>query len=315
VRVIRGLEAVQVRRPLCLAMGVFDGVHVGHQRIISAAVRMAASAGGQPAVLTFDPHPDAILSPQGPPPLLTTTTEKLALISSLGISLVVLARFDQALAEMPAETFARRVLAEQLQARCLVVGEGWRFGRQGEGSIHLLQRMAPQLGFRVAAVRHVARGRRVVSSTWIRRLLSQGRADAAQRCLGRHYGLTGRVVPGDGRGRQLGYPTANLDPPADKLIPGDGVYACWAGVRRLRPAACSIGVRPTFSASGERRVEVHVLGTKRLDLLGRTLRVAFVQRLRGERRFASQQALVRQMARDCAETEQRLALQSPPVLV
>jgi len=311
VKVIHGLPQAPLRRPLCLAMGVFDGLHVAHQAIICTAVRMADSSGGIPAVLTFDPHPDAVLSPQGAPPLVTTTEEKLELIRSLGVRLVVVARFGSQLARMPAADFTREILARRLRARCLIVGEGWHFGAGGEGTTALLKQMAPSLGFHIAAIPPVTIGGRKVSSTRVRGLLAQGRLEVVRECLGRWYTLSGRVAAGAARGRQLGYPTANLELPPDKLLPPDGIYACWAGVRRLHPAVTSIGVRPTFGAGGAHLVEVHLLRPVRRDLVGRDLRVLFISRIRGQRRFPSAEALVRQIARDCAEAERRLGLQPP----
>jgi riboflavin kinase/FMN adenylyltransferase len=313
VRVVRDLGR-RGRRPLCLAMGVFDGVHRGHQEVVAAAVRTGARAGITPAVLTFEPHPDAVLSRRGAPPLLTTTQEKLALLRDLGVRLTVLARFDRRLADMPAEQFVRELLVGRLRARCLMVGEGWRFGAAGKGATKLLCEMAPGLGFNVSVVRSVSVGGAKVSSTRIRSLLLRGRVSAAAEMLGRRYRVAGQVVPGAGLGRSLGYPTANLAPPEDKLIPADGIYACLAGLRRLRPAVGYIGTRPTVSARGRRGVEVHVLrpeGTEtarpRLDLLGRVVRVEFVARLRGEREFPSLEALSRQMARDCGRARGLLA--------
>ncbi len=306
MRVVRDLGR-RVGRPLCLAMGVFDGVHRGHQEVVAAAVRTAARGGITPAVLTFEPHPDAVLSRRGAPPLLTTTQEKLALLRDLGVRLTVLVAFDRRLADMPAEEFVRELLVGRLRARCLVVGEGWRFGAAGRGATELLREMAPELGFSVNAVRPLSVGGAKVSSTRIRSLLLRGRVSAAAEMLGRRYGAAGEVVTGAGLGRSLGYPTANLALPEDKLIPADGIYACLAGLRRLRPAVGYIGTRPTVSARGRRGVEVHALRPEgketarpRLDLLGRVMRVEFVARLRGDRKFPSVEALRRQMGRDCA---------------
>jgi riboflavin kinase/FMN adenylyltransferase len=305
VRVVRDI-GTRLRKPLCLAMGVFDGVHRGHRDVVAAAVRSGARLGITPAVLTFEPHPDAVLSPRGAPPLLTTTEEKLALFRDLGVGLTVLARFDRRLANMPAEEFVRELLVARLRARCLVVGEGWRFGAAGKGAIGLLREMAPELGFSVSVVQALSLGGAKVSSTRIRGLLARGSVSAAAEMLGRRYQVAGRVVAGAGLGRTLGYPTANLAPPEDKLIPADGIYACLAGLRRLRPAVAYIGTRPTVSAAGRRGMEVHVLppegrGTARprLDLLGRLLRVEFAARLRADRKFPSLEALSRRMACDC----------------
>jgi len=306
VKVFRGLDEVRLRRRVCLAMGVFDGVHLGHQAIISRAVEMASPHRGTPAVLTFDPHPDTIISPRGAPPLLTTTEEKLALIRSLGARLVIVARFDRDLAETPAIDFARDILAERLRAGCLIVGEGWRFGARGDGTTDLLHQMARELDFHVSVVPPVAVNGEIVSSTRIRQLIANGHVDRARDYLGRWYELCGPVVTGRQLGRELGFPTANLDLPPDKLVPPDGIYACWAGVRTLRPSVASIGVRPTFESAGERKVEVHLLERPSHDLLGRSLRVQFVKRLREERRFESREALVEQIGRDCAETRRVL---------
>jgi len=313
VRIVRDLGA-RIGRPLCLAMGVFDGVHRGHQQVLAAAVRQAARTRITPAVLTFEPHPDAVLSPGGAPPLLTTTSEKLALLREMGIRLAVLATFDRRLADMPPDAFVRDLLAGRLRARCLVVGEGWRFGAAGKGATGLLCEMAPELGFHVSVVRPVIVRGAKVSSTRLRALLGRGRVSAAREMLGRCYQVSGEVVKGAGLGRALGYPTANLNPPGDKLVPGDGIYACLAGLRRLRPAVAYIGRRPTAGTGGGRSVEVHVLaaggsGTSRsrLDLLGRVLQVEFVARLRGDREFPSLDALARQIGRDCDRAASLLA--------
>lgn len=319
MRVARGLEGLRVRQRLCLAMGVFDGVHLGHQAIIAETVKMAvcppeAGGGGVPAVLTFDPHPSAVLSEHGAPRLLTTTEEKIALLGALGVKRVILAAFTRAFANVAAHDFIERLVAQQLKACCVVVGAGWRFGAAGRGNAEMLRRAARQYGFRVKLVPAVEVGGKKVSSTRIRELLLRGRVAAARQYLGRPYQLSGEVVRGDGRGRLLGFPTANVKTPAEKLIPADGVYVCYAGQRRWRPAIASIGVRPTFDIGGERRVEVHLLGRPprvggeaatsppyrkaKANLLGRRLRVAFLERLRGERAFASPEALVAQMSAD-----------------
>lgn len=306
MRVLRGLRK-GLRRPLSLAMGVFDGVHVGHRAVIAAAVRAARPSGLVPAVLTFEPHPDAVLQKQGAPPLLTTTKEKLALLRGLGVRLAVIAPFDRGLARAEAEAFAGDVLARQLRAKCIIVGENWRFGAGGRGTPALLNRLAPSLGFRVSVVPPVCVGRRKVSSTRIRSLLLRGDVAAARELLGRPYRLSSRVVAGSGIGRTLGFPTANLRAEAEKLVPADGVYACRAGRRRLWPAAAYIGSRPTFAGGGPRRIEVHLLACpKPPDLLGATLNVDFVARLRGDRNFPSPKALAAQMARDCDKAQRLL---------
>jgi riboflavin kinase/FMN adenylyltransferase len=279
-------------------VGIFDGVHLGHQAIVGAAVQ-AAGTTGIPAALTFDPHPDAILSPQGAPPLLTTIDEKAKLLSSLGMKVVIVARFDRELADMPPDRFVGEVLIGRLGVCCVVVGEGWRFGAGGKGDAKLLGALLPKAGTRLRVIPPVLVDRRRVSSTYLRTLVSQGRLSAASKHMGRPYQLRGEVVTGDARGRLLGYPTANLSLPPEKLLPADGVYACYAGLRRMRPAVANIGLRPTFGGLSDRLTEIHLLDSPPLHLVGRSLRVDFIQRLRGERRFSSSQALTRQIEADC----------------
>ncbi len=306
MRVLYGLER-RLRRPLCLALGVFDGVHLGHQAVVSAAVRIAKRRGLVPGVLTFEPHPDAVINPMGPPLLLTTTEEKLGLLRGLGAELSIVARFDGPLARMPAERFVEETLVHRLRAQCVVVGEKWRFGAGGRGTPRLLQKLEDVLGFGVTMVPSVVVKGRKVSSTRIRDLLMRGRVPAANELLGRPYGLSGGVVAGDGVGGKLGFPTANLDVPETKLVPGDGVYAGRAGQRKLRPAVAYIGSRPTFGGSEDRRVEVHVLEPgRRVDLVGRVLRAELVARLRRDRNFPSPSALAEQIQWDCGRAREIL---------
>ena len=320
MKVYRGLENVRPRGCLALAVGVFDGVHRGHQAIIAKAVSAARRECCRSAVLTFDPHPDAVLRPGPGSARLTTTGEKLDLLASLGVQMAIVAEFGEALAEMPAEVFVRRVVHEQLRACCVVVGEDWRFGAGGGGNVGLIRDLAGKLQVRVQTVPPITHGGAKISSTRIRRVLSRGGIEAAGELLGRPYRLAGRVVAGRGRGRELGFPTANVAPPAGKLVPGSGVYACWAGLRRLRPAVVNIGVRPTFQRAGEGTVqragegtvEVHLLDSpRRVQLLGKSLQVFFVERLRAERRFATSDALARQIARDCTIAREKLAALQP----
>ncbi len=307
MRVIRGLDR-RLRRPLCLALGVFDGLHLGHRKVIDTAVSWARRGPLAVGVLTFDPHPDTIINPSGAPHLLTTTEEKLALLRELEVNIAVIAGFTRQLAHMPAERFVRDVLVRGLRARRIVVGEGWRFGAGGAGSSEVLRVLGGELGFQVSVVPPVSVKGREVSSTRIRRLLLRGRLEAANELLGRPYGMAGCVVAGAGRGRDLGFPTANLDVPTTKLIPADGVYACLAGLRKMRPAVAYIGTRPTFEEAGDRRVEVHLLEPPRRAMLrGRQLRIRMIARLRGGREFASAQALAAQMERDSVRADALLS--------
>jgi len=309
MRVQWGIDK-SVARPSCLALGVFDGVHLGHRKVIASAVRQARSNGAVPAVLTFEPHPAAVVSAAGAPPLLTTTGEKLTLLRELGVKLVVVARFDRGLAKMIPEDFVAEVLVGRLRARCVVVGADWRFGSGGSGTAALLKRLSPRQGCGVTVVPAVIAKGEPVSSTWIRKLLLSGKIGEANGLLGRPYGVHGRVVRGDGLGRRLGFPTANLQLPPEKLIPADGVYACWAGARsrhgkrsaRVWPAVAYIGTRPTVEFDGARRVEVHLLERRGpVGAPGASLRAELVSRLRRDRRFTSLGALVAQMRADSAK--------------
>ncbi len=316
MRVIHGLPRRRLRRPLSLAIGVFDGVHLGHQAIIRAAFELGRPHALLPSVLTFDPHPDSVLRPGGGPPLLTTIEERLKLFDSLGVDTVIVARFDRVLASTPPEDFVRDILVGKLRARCLTIGRGWRFGAQGKGDASLLAELSPRYGFVFCSCPPVTADGLVVSSTLIRSLVAEGAVKEAIRYLGRPYQLSNVVQAGDRRGRRLGFPTANLAPPPQKVIPADGVYACWAGVSRWSPAVASVGVRPTFGQEAERRVEVHLLDQPRPPrLLGRRLRVAFVARLRDERRFPSPEALREQVTVDVEGARSLLAALQPPAVM
>jgi len=316
VRVIHGIPKGRLRTPLCLAAGVFDGVHLGHREIIAAAVQLAAVQGCAPAVLTFAPHPDTVLFRRPMPPLLTTLEEKTKLFRSLGVQVAIVARFDRTLATTPAGAFVRDILVGRLHACCVTVGESWRFGAGGRGDAALLQRLAQKHDFSFRSCSSVTVDGKLVSSTRIRALIARGEVAEAARYLGRPYQLSNTVAPGRRRGRQLGFPTANLASPPFKAVPADGIYACWAGVARWVPAVVSVGVRPTFEQNGARLIEVHLLDQPHAPrLLGRRLRVAFVQFLRKERRFASPEALVAQMGVDRDRARSLLATLQPPALM
>jgi riboflavin kinase/FMN adenylyltransferase len=296
---MRGVNAWR-GRPLCLALGVFDGVHLGHREVIRATVKMSQGRNVIPAVLTFDPHPSALVDPRGAPPLLTTTDEKLELLKRLGVAMTVVVEFDQALAGMSPRRFVEETLVERLRVQCVVIGGAWRFGANGAGTPALLRRLGSELGFSVAMAPQVMVNGRKVSSTRIRELLLRGRIQAANELLGQPYSLEGLVIPGDGLGTELGFPTANLQLPAGKLIPADGIYACWAGVKRLWASVAYIGARPTFGDSRERRVEIHLVEHGlRVALLKRWVKAEFVERLRNDRRFATREDLICQIRSDC----------------
>lgn len=303
MRVIWGTETV-LRQPTCVALGVFDGVHIGHRQVIGAALSQARAGNLRAAVLTFDPHPDAVVNPHGAPPLLTTTAEKLAIFRKLGVKVTVVARFDTTLAQMLAEDFINHILAGRLQARRVTVGENWRFGAHGRGSTETLEQMGRQLGFGVTRVPPVLAAGGPVSSTRVRQLLLAGDVTSASRLLGRYYSVKGHVVAGDGIGRTLGFPTANIHLQEGKLLPADGIYAGLARAGRAWPAVVYIGKRPTLEGRGEQRFEVHLL--RRIGPVGRPgsqLEIELVSRLRGDQQFASLKALKAQMVHDCEQAQ------------
>ncbi|HEY8394782.1 MAG TPA: bifunctional riboflavin kinase/FAD synthetase [Thermaerobacter sp.] len=309
MHVVYGLENWQGEEPSHVAIGTFDGVHRGHQALLRGAVTAARAQGGRAVALTFDPHPLAVLAPDRLPPLLATLEDRLALFTWAGIDAAVVARFDPGLAQVEARDFARRVLAGRLRARTVFVGFNFRFGRGGLGSAADLERWGPELGFRAHVVPPVRVDRRPVSSTWIRQLLEAGDVAGAAAALGRLYSLPGVVRPGEGRGAQIGFPTANVHLPEGLVLPAEGVYAVWVAWRgRLWPGVANVGRRPTFGG-GELRLEVHLLDVNEV-LYGETLRVGFVRRLREERRFRGPGELAAQIRQDVAAA--RDLLREPP---
>jgi len=303
--------------PSVVAIGKFDGVHAGHRAIIEKMLVDAASSDVRTVAVTFDRNPLAIIAPDRCPRSLVGVSQKAELLGRTGIDATLLLRFDEALASEDAESFVRRILVDGLHARRVFVGGDFRFGRGGAGDAALLRRMGDELGFEVEVVADVASsldGRRV-SSTWIRELLEQGDIERAAKLLGRNPTVIGEVVHGLKRGRELGFPTANLSPDAEGYIPADGVYAGWLidrtprGLQRSSvryPAAISIGTNPTFDDVARRQVEAYVLDETDLDLYGREVEVQFVTRIRGMIAFEGIDALIAQMADDVVRTRRAL---------
>ncbi len=295
------------RGPLHLAIGVFDGVHVGHRTLIGAIADRARSDGGTAVGVTFDPLPIEVLAPGAPPSALSDIDERCALLSAAGAGTVVVLRFTPEIAALSPEDFARR-LAAAGDVRDVLVGEDFQFGRDRAGDVGLLRQLGDRLGFRVDIAPAVTLDGRVVSSTRIRNALLAGDVRDAARLLGRNYAVTGAVEHGDRRGRALGFPTVNLDVPINRLLPRDGIYAMWAHVNGERvAAAASLGVRPTFGA-GERRLEAFLLDWSG-DVYGDAVRAEFVERLRDELRFASAGELATQIAEDVERTRALLRSQ------
>ena len=292
------IEAVPHHRETAVTIGTFDGVHLGHRRIIEATVQKAKECGGRSVIISFDPHPQHVLRPESPLALLTRTDEKAALLAEMGPDALLVLPFDRELAALSPEEFVERVLVERLGVCHLVVGFDHAFGRGREGHHDNLARLGQRYGFDVTVIPPVTVGDAPVSSTRIRRALAQGRVDEARRLLGRPFGLTARIVRGEGLGRKMGFPTANLGLDASQLsLLADGVYAVRARVQNTSfLGMANVGTRPSVQGR-HRGVEVHLFDYQG-DLYGQTLSVQFIERIRDEKRFDSTEVLVEQMKRD-----------------
>jgi riboflavin kinase/FMN adenylyltransferase len=295
-----------------VTIGAFDGVHLGHRALLRLLRERAEPQGLRTALVTFDRHPAQVVRPESAPKILTPLDQKLELLAATGlVDYACVLTFDEARREESAEDFVREVLVDCLQAHLVVVGVDFHFGHQRRGNVALLQDMGAELGFEVFGVELVDTGDpgTTYSSTLVRRLLADGRVEEAAGLLGRPHEVWGRVVEGDRRGReQLGFPTANVAVPEEVCLPADGVYAgTFAGQDRVeRPAALSIGRRPTFYGSeGPLLLEAYLLDFEG-DLYGQEARVRFVARVRGQERFESAGALVEAMQRDVEATRRAL---------
>ena len=288
-----------------LALGNFDGLHRGHLKIVERVKRGALERGGTAMAMTFDPHPPRVVRPDKAPPLLMTTAQKLDALHRAGIQSVAIVRFTHELSRWDPETFVRNVLVEWLRVAEVWVGANFLFGRDRSGNFSLLRMLGQRYGFRAEKIDPVRYKEFVVSSTRIRRLVSEGRMDEAGALLGHPYCLDGTVVEGRRRGRELGFPTANLRTD-NELVPPDGVYATMLMVDGVvRGGMTNIGVRPTFGET-RRTIETHLFAFDG-DLYGRTVRLAFVQRLRDERRFEDVDALRAQLQADQRRAERLFA--------
>jgi riboflavin kinase / FMN adenylyltransferase len=297
----------------CVAIGNFDGVHRGHRALVSAAVARARERAGTAVVLTFDPHPARVLAPERAPGALSTPTQKAEFLSALGVDVLAVLPFDEELSRLAPAEFVSRIVASSLQARRVFVGDGFRFGRGQAGDVATLRALGAQHGFTLEAIAPVSQGGEPISSSRVRDALARGDVAAARALLGRAYAIDGRVVAGDGRGRTIGVPTANLAS-ENEVVPARGVYAARCRVSapslgaEARPAVVNVGERPTFGGTTT-TIEVHLLDFTG-DLYGSSLRLAFEQRLRDERRFPGVEALVAQIRDDVARA--RVLLSAPP---
>ncbi|AXL11881.1 bifunctional riboflavin kinase/FAD synthetase [Microbacterium foliorum] len=295
-----------------VAIGKFDGVHAGHRAVIRRLTEVAAESGLRTVAVTFDRNPLAVLRPDRCPENVVTVDRKLELLGELALDATLLLTFDAEFASRSAEDFVTGILVDALRVSTVLVGEDFRFGHGGEGTPALLRELGPRYGFTVEVVDDVflEGSDRRVSSTWIRELLMAGDVTAAARVLDRNVDVRGEVVHGLKRGRELGFPTANLSASVDSFVPADGVYAGWlidhvTGIRHR--SAISVGTNPTFDDVLERQVEAHVIGETDLDLYGHDVTVEFVSRLRGMVAFEGIEKLKDQMAADVTDAERVLA--------
>ncbi len=297
IKVFHGTDNAGISRGTVLTLGVFDGLHIGHQKIMETVVERSRKIGAIPTAITFDPHPRSIVQPEEAPPLLQTLDQRISNLEHMGIEQAIVIRFDGDFAARNAEDFLRETVYERLQAKEVYLGKGFAFGKDRSGNIGLLKKISGELGFVADEVDEVTlRGHRV-SSTLIRNELLSGRVNFARRLLGRPYGVEGQIVRGFQRGRTIGFPTANLKP-QNRVIPKFGVYATATLIDgRWRRSITNVGVRPTFEDEKTPSIESFVFDFDG-DLYGEVLRIRFLHRIRDERRFDGIDALKTQIEAD-----------------
>ncbi|TFD48849.1 bifunctional riboflavin kinase/FAD synthetase [Cryobacterium frigoriphilum] len=309
MRILNGLPSVPSDWPAsAVTIGKFDGVHAGHRAVIAELERHAARDRLRTVVVTFDRHPLSVLSPERCPTSLVSTEQKLDLLAETGVEATLVLEFTRELSALEPEAFVRDILVDALHARHVLVGLDFRFGHRGAGDVALLRELGIRFGFAVDLIEDVKPDdSRRVSSTWIRELLAEGDVRAAARLLGHLPTMRGVVVHGAARGRELGFPTANLAPEAEGLTPADGVYAGWltdAGIRY--PAAISVGKNPTFEGILQTQVEAFVLDED-IDLYGHRIDLGFVEHIRGMVAYEGVEPLIAQIRDDVARVRHILA--------
>lgn len=292
-----------------VTLGNFDGIHLGHQALIKSAVAEARRLAIRSAVLTFEPHPLRLLAPERAPKMLLTHKEKMQLLQALGVDCVVIQQFDRAFAAIGAAEFVEKYLRQRLRARIIWVGKDLRFGKGRAGDVSKLKSWGQDLGFDVGIVEPVLVDGERVSSSRIRELIAAGQVAAVEPMLARYHFISGKVVSGERRGRELGFPTANIATRSE-MVPSDGIYATLFHLgERTLPSVSSIGLNPTFGA-GPRTIESYILGFDE-QIYGESVRLSFVARIRDEVKFTTVAALVEQIRDDAAKAEQLLGRLAP----
>jgi len=308
VKTLRSIsELTHLHGSIFLAIGVFDGVHLGHQAVISTSTSHAGSADGTPVVITFDPHPLKVLRPRNAPHLLTATQHKIALIRDLGVEHLLVINFDKKFAATPPENFIEQLVTHARPLREICVGHEWSFGKDRRGNLDLLKKLGAQFDFDVVGIPPVKVNGAVVSSTAIRQAVEKGNFAKAAAMLGRDYTILGTVKAGDKLGKKLGYPTANLSAHSEQFPP-NGVYLVEARIQGVfYHGVVNLGYRPTISSGkSERVLEIYLLDFDR-DIYGENVEVRFVRYLRPERKFDSLEALVGQIELDVRQARELCA--------
>jgi len=297
-------ELSKLRGPIFLAIGVFDGVHLGHQAVISTSAEHAQGVNGTPVVVTFDPHPEKVLRPEAAPHLLTATPHKIGLIRKLGVAHLLIITFDKQFAATEPEDFVQQLVERSKPLREICVGHEWSFGKNRRGNLELLKKLGAQFDFNVIGIPQVKVNGELVSSTTIRRAVETGDLQKAAKMLGREYTILGTVVHGDDLGKKIGFPTANLTA-HNEQFPPNGVYFAEARLEGVAyPGVVNLGYRPTVSSSKTERVlEIHLFDFSR-DIYGKDLEVRFIRYLRPEEKFENVDALTRQIERDVQQARE-----------
>lgn len=298
---IYNLKNIKKLRPCVLAIGVFDGAHKGHLKILNETKKIARRSCLASSVLTFHPHPLKILKPKTAPDLIFDLKKRLKLIADSGIEQTIIVNFTKAFSRMPPVDFIKTILAGRLNAKWIVVGKNYRFGRDESGRADLLLKLSREYNFKISLLEPKKIGQHIVSSSLIRKLISCGKVETAEKMLGKPYSLSGRIIQGTHRGKSLGFATANLEPSHTNLLK-DGVYAAWAlAGGQIKKAMVNIGRRPTFG-SKSRTIEIHIFNFSK-RLYGQTLEVFFVKTLRSEKKFKNKELLIKQLVKDKKKAE------------